>query len=139
MSQISTIFKAHYILEHYGSENQLLKTIEEMAELNREIVNVLTNKPSEIEEEIADVSVMLLQLRILLDGDRIEKIMEEKLDRQMERIAAEDTDKNVEHDPETEEEATPIAELTEEEIADFTKAFEDGLASGIPEGGMKSE
>lgn len=138
MSEINRLFKAHYILEHYGAENQMLKTIEEMSELNREIVNVLTGKQNRIEEEIADVQVMLLQMQILFDSDNIEKIMDAKLLRQMARIDVEEAEEEKQREK-VEDPDTMIDEMTPEEIEDFTKAFEMGLEKGIPEGGLADE
>ena len=94
---IKKIFK---IANHYGEDAQVDMLIEEMSELtkallkNRRARKGYTNTPvrqtvCDIEEEIADVLVMLAQVIYLGDFEDIEEIIEEKLDRQLDRIAAE--------------------------------------------------
>ena len=59
-------------IKHYGSQNQMKQAIEELAELIVAI-NKYTRYPDEIEtkqhvtEEIADVLIMIDQLKIILD------------------------------------------------------------------------
>ena len=59
-------------IEHYGADNQMKQAIEELAELIVAI-NKYTRYPDEIEtkqhvtEEIADVLIMIDQLKIILD------------------------------------------------------------------------
>ena len=59
-------------IKHYGAENQMAQSIEELAELIVAI-NKYTRYPDEIEskhhviEEIADVLIMIDQLKIILD------------------------------------------------------------------------
>lgn len=66
-------------LEHYGIENQESKAIEEMAELIQAIC-----KQSNIAEEIADVQIVLNQLKLIYpDWQEFEKM---KLKRLIERI-----------------------------------------------------
>lgn len=94
------------IAEHYGLEEQSLQCIEEMAELTVAINKVRRHISDEIElvhgrkahsiwlepinnmiEEIADVQIMLNQLVFLTNShEQVEKIMDEKIKRQMERI-----------------------------------------------------
>lgn len=76
------------VLKHYGEEAQALKTIEELAELQRAIAR---QDLENIEEEIADVLIMVLQL-LFFEGIRINKVFElvtYKMDRQLKRIERE--------------------------------------------------
>ena len=92
--------KIQYIADHYGYEPQSRQLIEEMAELTVAInkacrktfdtVDKIPNMDDEerIVEEIADVEIMLRQIKYLLgigEGE-LSHIMEQKLDRQIERI-----------------------------------------------------
>ena len=96
------------IAEHYGYESQSRQLIEEMAELTVAINKIwrleqtqnsekfcltfynlsMWKRKNELTEEIADVTIMLEQIKYLLqisDTD-IEQIIEQKLNRQLERI-----------------------------------------------------
>lgn len=99
--------KISKIANHYGLFNQSRQLIEEMAELMvalNKYIRILDNHrdiPSEwldlsdahrnIVEEIADVLVMLEQIKVLLfiEDLNIEKIANSKLDRQLERMKKE--------------------------------------------------
>lgn len=92
--------KIYQVADHYDEESQTDMLIEEMSELtkallkNRRAQKGYTNTPVRqtvynIEEEIADVIVMLIQIVYLGDFEDIEEIIEEKLDRQLDRIAKE--------------------------------------------------
>lgn len=97
---MTTEQKIQYIADHYGYESQSRQLIEEMAELTVAInkawrktfdaVDKLPNMDDEerIVEEIADVEIMLRQIKYLLgvDEDELSQIAERKLDRQIERI-----------------------------------------------------
>ena len=85
------------IADTYGYDTQSRQLIEEMAELTQAINkawrmgndfdNLLVQKRN-IKEEIADVTIMLEQIKYLLsisDTD-INEIIEQKLNRQLERI-----------------------------------------------------
>ena len=128
MNYITKIRKAEYILQHYGAIAQMFKTQEEMGELSREIINFLTDKPYNLEEEIADVQIMLLQLQIALNADNIERIIEEKLDRQIARIKVEIEEKEKEENErlaveKQEGEDIAIPELTDAEMEHLDKVF----------------
>lgn len=97
---MTTEQKIQYIADHYGYEPQSRQLIEEMAELTVAInkawrktfdaVDKLPNMDDEerIEEEIADVEIMLSQIKYLLgvgDGE-LSRIVKRKLNRQIERI-----------------------------------------------------
>ena len=73
------------IADYYGLDNQLNKTIEECAELIQALVK-LESRENTI-EEIADVQIMLKQMLYLLDCEKeVEKVMEYKINRQLERM-----------------------------------------------------
>ncbi len=82
----------HRIAEHYGYEAQSGMLVEEMAELIQ-ATNKYNRKPSEknfwgICEEIADVEIMLSQIKYLLDinQDSLDEIKATKIERQIVRI-----------------------------------------------------
>lgn len=97
---MTTEQKIQYIADHYGYEPQSRQLIEEMAELTVAInkywraaknyggsIEKITDAEKKVIEEMADVHIMLLQLRYLLDcDDYLLDVMDEKLDRQIERI-----------------------------------------------------
>lgn len=71
------------IANHFGLENQKLKTIEECSELINAIAH---NNLDNIIEEIADVQIMLRQLVHLYNiGYDVEEMMEFKIKRTIER------------------------------------------------------
>jgi len=68
----------------FGEYTQLDMVIEEMAELTQAISKFKRDKIHNVEEEIADVEIMLSQLRLmteLFDIKVIDEIKEEKLKR----------------------------------------------------------
>ena len=72
------------IADYYGLDNQIDKTIEECAELIQALAK-LESRENTI-EEIADVQIMLKQMLYLLDCEKeVEKVMEYKINRQLER------------------------------------------------------
>lgn len=81
------------IVYHYGFISQCDIMIEECAELTQAICKMRRCYSSEINdnllEEIADVFIMVRQLRVIFGMTNIDKIVEQKLDRQMQRIAEE--------------------------------------------------
>ena len=97
---MTTEQKIKYIADHYGYEPQSRQLIEEMAELTVAInkawrktfdeIDKIPNIDDEehIEEEIADVEIMLLQIKYLIGvgNEELLEIVEKKLDRQIERI-----------------------------------------------------
>lgn len=77
------------IIEHYGYENQLLKLVEELRELETVIINDPTNE-DHIQEEMADVINLLEQIIIHKDWfDSVRLIKEFKINRQLTRIELE--------------------------------------------------
>ena len=83
--------KLLFLIDHYGTLNQKLIAIEEMAELQKAIVKDIRQRNEEsVEaaiEEIADVQVMLEQLKIIYScRTKIDAIMDAKIDRQIKRV-----------------------------------------------------
>ena len=83
--------KLLFLIDHYGTLNQKLIAIEEMAELQKAIVKDIRQRNEEsVEaaiEEIADVQVMLEQLKIIYScKTKIDAIMDAKIDRQIKRV-----------------------------------------------------
>ena len=56
-------------IAHYGDKMQLTVAMEEMAELQKELSKAIRGNPdySHIAEEIADVEIMVEQLKIIFD------------------------------------------------------------------------
>lgn len=79
-------------LDHYGKSPQIAMVMEEMSELQKELCKNLRgadNVPA-ISEEIADVSIMLDQMKILFNCERdAERVRTAKVYRLMDRIASE--------------------------------------------------
>lgn len=79
------------IAKHYGIESQLEMVIEECSELIMAIQKCKRGQ-SDIEnliEETADVTIMTEQLKYFLGSKNVEEAREEKLQRQMQRMADE--------------------------------------------------
>lgn len=70
-------------IDTFGCANQQLKAVEEMGELIQAIMKSLGGFDSKnnVEEEIADVEIMLTQLKIMYDLKRIDKWKEFKINR----------------------------------------------------------
>ena len=85
------------IAHYYGFSHQANILIEEMSELTKELCkyNRATTIAEKVElleniyEEIADVEIMLEQMRVLLGGGRIDAYKTAKIERQLERIEEE--------------------------------------------------
>ena len=80
-----------YIADMYGYGLQSEQLIEEMAELTIAILHRRrgrTQSLDEIKEEVADVEIMLAQIKYLLDidEDELSVIKERKIERQLQRI-----------------------------------------------------
>jgi len=85
--------KCRRIASHYGCENQLIQLAEECGELATACLHRRRNRKSKdtldnLVEEIADVLVMIEQIRIVegIKGRTIIESIERKLDRQIGRI-----------------------------------------------------
>ena len=79
------------IVEYYGADNQKRKAVEEVVELTEVLIKDI-NKHSisvnDLYQEMADVLVMLTQLKFIykLDGDMLDEIVGWKLQRQRTRM-----------------------------------------------------
>lgn len=83
------------IAAHYGFTSQADMLCEESAEFMVALNKLRRGSPDaydHIKEEVADVLIVARQLRYLLGYEDIDRIINEKLDRQMRRIADENTD-----------------------------------------------
>lgn len=84
------------IIAEYGFDNQVNQTIEECSELIKALLKFRRNRDDyasleylkrDIIDEIADVSIMLDQLKIIFECDAdVEKRVDFKINRQLERI-----------------------------------------------------
>ena len=76
------------ILEHYGPTAQHQKTIEELAELITALCYRRAGRATAaaVIDELADVSIMVEQLANVYGRTRVESRIEDKLNRQMERM-----------------------------------------------------
>ena len=80
------------IADHYGFTSQADMLVEESAEFTvalNKLRRGYSDAYEHIKEEVADVLVIAYQLRHLLGTESIDKIMEEKIQRQLERIEGE--------------------------------------------------
>jgi NTP pyrophosphatase (non-canonical NTP hydrolase) len=76
-------------LDTLGEEFQIMLLVEECGELLQAIGKVYRKKQGSIEniqEEIADVQLMLDQIKLLYDEDEIDRIMDQKLTRLKTRL-----------------------------------------------------
>ena len=85
--------RIYQISNHYGYAAQSDKIIEECAELTQAIMKLRwgwsDDKLDHVQEELADVLIMARQLRVMLGAEDIDRIINQKLDRQIERIKEE--------------------------------------------------
>ena len=68
----------------FGERRQVIKACEELGELQTALCKFTLDNKHNVEEEIADVEIMIMQLRLmahLFDISEIERIKEEKLKR----------------------------------------------------------
>ena len=84
--------KLKCIVDFYGNQNQIIKTIEEMAELQQVLSKSIT-EPDKVAKvslhtELADVEIMLNQLKIIFDCEKeVDLWIKMKIERQFERMA----------------------------------------------------
>ena len=79
-------------IETYGKDSQCKVAIEEMSELTKEICKNFRGRPNidSIAEEIADVSIMLMQLELIFDcTDKVIEWRDYKLRQLKERLKTE--------------------------------------------------
>ena len=83
--------KLLFLINHYGTKKQQDIAIEELAELQKAIIKY-RREPSDktkeaVVEEIADVQVMLEQLKMIFScRSKIDEIIDGKIDRQIKRV-----------------------------------------------------
>lgn len=80
------------IANHYGFTNQANMLVEESAEFTQAVCKLRRGNIEayeNIKEELADVIIIAKQLRHLLGADQIDKIIDSKLNRQIERMREE--------------------------------------------------
>lgn len=85
------------IADHYGFTSQANMLTEEAAEFTVALNKLRrgnTDYYDQIKEEVADVLVIAYQLRHLLGAETIDKIIEEKIERQLGRIREEEETKD---------------------------------------------
>lgn len=85
----------------FGRETQMVVATEEMSELQKEICKVLRGLGSEdhIAEEIADVEIVVEQLKIMFNNfEQVARWKRRKLDRLMSRTEAEMTRQMIERE-----------------------------------------
>jgi hypothetical protein len=85
---------ARQVLRHYGVIHQKSKTIEELAELivslQKDLLEGKEKHSRAVLEEIADVKIMVMQMLCDEDDEEfVERIMRQKLERQLKRIEVE--------------------------------------------------
>lgn len=79
------------IIIHYGAYNQISKTVEELIELSEVLIKDVNKSEFDKErlyEELADVWVMLAQLKIIynINYDELQMIIDQKIKRTLDRI-----------------------------------------------------
>lgn len=79
-------------IAHYGKNCQILMAVEEMAELTKELAKAFRPSGTTVEklvDEIADVTIMMEQLRIIFDvNDDVQERIGFKVHRLAQRIGA---------------------------------------------------
>ena len=83
--------KIKEIVIHYGTKAQRLKAIEELTELAEVLIKDINKREyhrADILEEVADVQIMLLQLKeiYLFTDEELEKMIDSKIRRTMRRV-----------------------------------------------------
>lgn len=81
-------------INHYGADAQIAKAVEELAELQQALCKYLCTRSESVRdniiEEIADVEIMLQQIKMIfnINQSEVENVKDFKLSRLAERIAA---------------------------------------------------
>ena len=78
------------IADYYGYESQMDMLTEECGEFIQARNKLRRSVPGAYDnclEEIADIAIMVEQMKLICGADRIDSIINEKLNRQMQRIA----------------------------------------------------
>ncbi|WP_130470970.1 hypothetical protein [Candidatus Magnetaquicoccus inordinatus] len=64
-----TIGMLYAYIGRYGIAKQVDVLLEEMAELQKALLNNRRGRPHNILEELADVQIMIIQMRVCFDGE----------------------------------------------------------------------
>lgn len=84
------------IIDHYGHRSQKEMLFEEFAELQKEVCKELRGKGDKqhIAEELADVYIMLQQMQLIygITDEKIEQIVQDKIERTLDRIEGENNE-----------------------------------------------
>lgn len=89
------------MIEKYGQKNQMLIAVEECSELQKAILKFLRGRCNQIEiaEEMADVEIMLEQLKIMFNNkEEIEYFKKQKIMRTSKLYLSKEIDKEVLND-----------------------------------------
>ena len=81
ISEDEEILICNKAINTFGQAMQKVVAMEEMAELTQAISKSIRDKKHNVEEEIADVEIMLTQLKIMYDMGKVEEFREAKLKR----------------------------------------------------------
>ena len=80
-------------INYFGEKYQKVLLFEEMSELQKEICKDIRNKRNieHIAEELADVYIMLQQMQLIygITDEQIEQVVQEKIERTLDRIEGE--------------------------------------------------
>lgn len=68
-------------MKTFGKDMQKIVAMEELAELQQALSKDLRGKGHNVEEEIADVTIMLMQLELMYDKRKIKEWIDKKIDR----------------------------------------------------------
>ena len=112
------------IADYYGFTSQANMLCEESAEYMVALNKLRRGKPeayANVKEEVADIIVVAKQLRYLLGVDEIDRIISEKLDRQIQRIKDESEPETAEL-PEIDTEGMQSGEIRTERNGDAWKS-----------------
>lgn len=75
-------------IEHFGIENQMIKCLEELYELQVELnVDFKNAMPEKIQDELADAFIMITQMALIFGNSEVEERVKFKLDRLSSRIS----------------------------------------------------
>ena len=77
------VFKA---IKTFGGDMQKIVAMEELAELQQALSKDIRGKEHNVEEEIADVTIMLWQLGVMYDKKKIEEWIDKKIERLEKRL-----------------------------------------------------
>ncbi|MBQ9732648.1 MAG: hypothetical protein IJV74_00260 [Clostridia bacterium] len=86
-SERAEVYRAAF--DSYKSENQLIVAVEELSELQKELCKVLRGEGNSeaLAEEMADVTIMLEQLRIIFKAEEVVDLhMDMKIRRTAEKL-----------------------------------------------------